>query len=68
MLTCYLRLVRAGFRRYATYRQAVLAGLATNVVFGFTRCAVLLTVFTNSARWPATTHPARSPSSGSVRD
>ena len=50
MLTCYLWLVRAGFRRYATYRQAVLAGLATNVVFGFTRCAVLLTVFTGSAR------------------
>ena len=50
MLTCYLRLVRAGFRRYATYRQAVLAGLATNVVFGFLRCAVLLTVFTGSAR------------------
>lgn len=50
MLTCYLRLVSAGFRRYATYRQAVLAGLATNMVFGFLRCAVLLTVFTGSAR------------------
>ncbi|HEX6401900.1 MAG TPA: hypothetical protein VF003_01830 [Pseudonocardiaceae bacterium] len=35
MLTCSLRLVRAGSRRYATYRQAVLAGLATKVVFGF---------------------------------
>ncbi len=49
MLTCYLRLVSAGFRRYATYRQAVLAGLATNMVFGFMRCAVLLTVFAGSA-------------------
>ena len=49
MLACYLRLIRAGFRRYATYRQAVLAGLATNVVFGFMRCAVLLTVFAGSA-------------------
>lgn len=50
MLACYLRLVRAGFRRYATYRQAVLAGMAANVVFGFMRCAVLLTVFAGSAR------------------
>ncbi|MDQ4104671.1 MAG: ABC-2 family transporter protein [Actinomycetota bacterium] len=50
MLACYLRLVRAGFRRYSTYRQAVVAGLATNVVFGFMRCAVLLTVFAGSAQ------------------
>lgn len=50
MLACYLRLIRAGFRRYATYRQAVVAGLATNVVFGFVRCAVLLTVFTGTAQ------------------
>jgi ABC-2 type transport system permease protein len=49
VLACYLQLVRAGFRRYATYRQAVVAGLATNVVFGFMRCAVLLTVFAGSA-------------------
>ncbi|MGH3885647.1 MAG: ABC transporter permease [Pseudonocardiaceae bacterium] len=50
MLACYLRLVRAGFRRYSTYRQAVVAGLATNIVFGFMRCAVLLTVFAGSAQ------------------
>ncbi|MGH3766530.1 MAG: ABC transporter permease [Pseudonocardiaceae bacterium] len=50
MLTCYLRLVRAGFQRYVTYWQAVIAGLATNVVFGFMRCAVLLTVFAGNAR------------------
>ncbi|HEU0127263.1 MAG TPA: ABC-2 family transporter protein [Pseudonocardiaceae bacterium] len=50
MLACYLRLCRAGFRRYSTYRQAVVAGLATNVVFGFMRCAVLLTVFAGSAQ------------------
>ncbi|MGQ0715924.1 MAG: ABC transporter permease [Pseudonocardiales bacterium] len=50
MLACYLRLIRAGFRRYSTYWQAVLAGLATNVVFGFMRCAVLLTVFAGSAQ------------------
>jgi len=50
VLACYLRLVRAGFQRYATYRQAMVAGLATNTVFGFIRCGVLLTVFTGSAR------------------
>ncbi len=50
MLACYLRLIRAGFRRYSTYWQAVVAGLATNVVFGFMRCAVLLTVFAGSAQ------------------
>ena len=50
MLACYLRLVRAGFRRYSTYRQAVVAGLATNLVFGFMRCAVLLTVFASGAQ------------------
>jgi len=35
-------LVRAGFRRYATYRQAMLAASFTNSVFGFLRCFVLL--------------------------
>lgn len=41
----YLRtlglLVRAGFRREATYTLAMLAGLVTNVVFGFIRSAIL---------------------------
>ncbi|MGN9808790.1 ABC transporter permease [Micromonospora sp. BQ11] len=32
----------SGFRRHATYRQASLAGVVTNVVFGFLRCYVLL--------------------------
>ena len=50
MLACYLRLIRAGFRRYSTYRQAIVAGLAANTVFGFMRCAVLLTVFAGSAQ------------------
>ncbi|MFG1801230.1 ABC transporter permease [Micromonospora carbonacea] len=35
-------IVRSGFRRYATYRQAALAGAVTNIVFGFLRCYVLL--------------------------
>ncbi|MEU6078535.1 ABC-2 family transporter protein [Micromonospora sp. NPDC047074] len=34
----------SGFRRYATYRQATVAGLVTNTVFGFLRCYVLLAV------------------------
>jgi viologen exporter family transport system permease protein len=37
-------LVSAGFRRYSTYRQATVAGLITNIVFGFLRCYVLLAV------------------------
>ncbi|WP_446210734.1 ABC transporter permease [Micromonospora sp. IBSANI012] len=32
----------SGFRRYATYRQAALAGAVTNSVFGFLHCYVLL--------------------------
>jgi ABC-type uncharacterized transport system, permease component len=44
-------LARAGFRRYATYRQATLAAAATNSVFGFLRCFVLLAV---AAADPAT--------------
>ncbi|MGC4805667.1 ABC transporter permease [Micromonospora sp. DT233] len=34
----------SGFRRYATYRQAALAGAFTNTVFGFLRCYLLLAV------------------------
>lgn len=37
-------LVSSGFRRYATYRQATVAGAITNTVFGFLRCYVLLAV------------------------
>jgi ABC-2 type transport system permease protein len=40
-LRTYLALARAGFRRYTTYRQAMLAGAATNIVFGFLRCYAL---------------------------
>lgn len=34
----------SGFRRYATYRQATVAGAFTNTVFGFLKCYVLLAV------------------------
>lgn len=40
----YTTLVRSGFRRWSTYRQATVAGAATNTVFGFVRCYVLLAV------------------------
>lgn len=38
----YLALAKAGFRRYATYRQALVAAMFTNSVFGFLRCYVLI--------------------------
>jgi ABC-2 type transport system permease protein len=50
VIVVYVRLAAAGFRRWSAYRTAALAGMATNVVFGFLRCAVLLTVFAGSAR------------------
>jgi ABC-2 type transport system permease protein len=46
----YLRLAAAGFRRWSSYRVAAFAGMTTNVVFGFMRCAVLLTVFGGATR------------------
>jgi ABC-2 type transport system permease protein len=46
----YWLMGRAGFRRWSTYWQAAFAGLVTNIVFGFMRCAVLLTMFEQAAR------------------
>lgn len=43
-LQTFAILAKAGFRRYSTYRQATLAGVFTNIVFGFMRCFVLLAV------------------------
>jgi ABC-2 type transport system permease protein len=40
----YLALAAAGFRRHATYRQATVASIVTNTVFGFLRFAVMLAV------------------------
>jgi ABC-2 type transport system permease protein len=40
-LVTWTRLVRAGFRRQSSYRLAMVAGLFTNVVFGFIRAAIL---------------------------
>ncbi|WP_424185195.1 ABC transporter permease [Actinokineospora sp. G85] len=44
MLRVQRALAAAGFRRYATYRQATAAGAFTNTVFGFLRTYVLLAV------------------------
>src|SRR5262245_9000354 len=40
----YLALATAGFQRYATYRQATVAAVVTNSVFGFLRFAVMLAI------------------------
>ncbi|PSL54649.1 ABC-2 type transport system permease protein [Saccharothrix carnea] len=41
-MRAYVSLALAGFRRYSTYRQAMVAGMATNVAFGLLRMAVLV--------------------------
>lgn len=41
-LLLFVALSRAGFRRFATYRQATVAAAATNSMFGFLRGYVLL--------------------------
>lgn len=40
----YVALAGAGFRRYSTYRQATVAGAFANIVWGFMRCYVLLSL------------------------
>ena len=46
----YWALAVAGFQRYATYRQAMVAAVVTNSVFGFLRFAVMLAVIEAGAR------------------
>ena len=46
----YLALAAAGFKRYATYREAMAAAVVTNTVFGFLRFAVMLAVLDAGAR------------------
>lgn len=52
-------LMWSGFRRYATYRQATVAGSFTNIVFGFLRCYVLLAVAAGAAGGIAGGYDAR---------
>ncbi len=44
LVPAFLSLAVAGFRRYATYGQATVAGAFTNSVFGFLKCYVMLAV------------------------
>lgn len=41
-IAMFVALAGAGFRRYATYRQAMVAAMFTNSVFGFLRCYAIL--------------------------
>lgn len=44
MIAACVMYAAAGFQRYATYRQAMVAAMFTNTVFGFLRSAILLSV------------------------
>ncbi|MBB4675648.1 ABC transporter permease [Crossiella cryophila] len=55
----YARMIGAGFRRYSSYRQATVAGLFTNVVFGLLRVSVLFAML-DGRREIAGYDPARS--------
>jgi ABC-2 type transport system permease protein len=48
-LHAFAVLAKAGFRRYSTYRQATIAGIFTNSVFGFLRCFVILATAAGAA-------------------
>ena len=41
----YWEVARRGFRRYATYRAATIAGVFTNTVFGFLRAYVFIALY-----------------------
>jgi ABC-2 type transport system permease protein len=45
VIGCYLRITLAGFHRFSAYRQAVLAGTATNIVFGLIKVGILTGVY-----------------------
>ncbi|MBB5893399.1 ABC transporter permease [Kutzneria kofuensis] len=45
VIGCYLRITLAGFHRFSTYRQAVVAGTATNIVFGLIKVGILTAVY-----------------------
>ena len=45
VIGCYLRITLAGFHRFSSYRQAVVAGTATNIVFGLIKVGILSAVY-----------------------
>ena len=56
MAVAYVMWGAAGFRRFATYRQAMLAAVFTNTMFGFLRSAILLAVAITAALGPSATN------------
>ena len=60
--------MRAGFRRQSAYRMAMVAGLCTNVVFGFIRAAILFAALDSAGGSIAGyDRGASAPTSGSPR-
>ncbi len=55
-------LVRAGFRRYSTYRLATVAGIITNSVFGLIRASILLAAIASAGTAVAGYTPAQASS------
>jgi len=49
-VTPFWLLVGAGFKRYSTYRLALVAGVTTNSVFGFIRASVLLAALASAGK------------------
>lgn len=56
----YWEVARRGFRRYATYRAATVAGVFANTVFGFLQACVLLAVYRSRTQVGALSAPATS--------
>jgi ABC-2 type transport system permease protein len=48
-LALYWQVARRGYRRYATYRAATLAGIFTNSIFGFLRAYVFIELYSVTA-------------------
>jgi ABC-2 type transport system permease protein len=48
LVALYWQISRRGFRRYATYRSATVAGIFTNTVFGFIRAYVFITLLSTA--------------------
>ena len=44
-MCAYWAMLLAGFRRQATYRLAMVSGLATNAFFGVVRTAIFLALY-----------------------
>ena len=63
----YWELARRGYRRYAAYPGATVAGVFTNTVFGFLQAYILLAVFEQRAEIGPYDRSDASRTSGSPR-